>query len=74
MEKIINKIKQFRIIGYILIGVGLYQRGIPTEALIVEMFLLVLLGELGSRKSPKEYQKEIGTSTKKDSAPRTRNK
>jgi hypothetical protein len=80
MEKIINKIKQFRIIGYILIGVGLYQRGIPTETLIVEMFLLVLLGELGSRKSPKEYQKEIKSSsnptdslrgTKKDSAPRT---
>ena len=83
MKKIINRIKQFRIIGYILIGVGMYQRGIPTEALIVEMFLLVLLGELGSRKSPKEYQKEIKSSsnptdslrgTKKDSAPRTPDK
>ena len=70
MEKIINRIKQFRIIGYIIVGVGMWERGIPTEVLIVEMFLLVLLGELGSRKTPTEYQKEIGT--KKDSAPRTK--
>lgn len=65
MKKLLDKIKQWRLIGYITIGSALYQRGFEVEVLIVEMFLLILLTELSVRgiktSTPQEYKKKVGT-------------
>jgi flagellar motor switch protein FliM len=63
VNKIVTRVKQFRIIGYITIGVTLYKNGTELEILVPEMFLLVILTELASRKkkptSQADIQKEI---------------
>ena len=50
VHKIIQRVKQFRIVGYITIGVSLHKIGTPIEKLIIEMFLLIIFTELASRK------------------------
>ena len=65
MKKIISKIKQWRLVGYITIGVGMAQSGIEPQTIIIDMFLLVLLTELGARgvkvSTPKEFKEKLGT-------------
>lgn len=68
MKKIINKVKQFRVIGYVTIGIAMHQRGFDMETMVVEMFLLILLTELGVRgtkvSTPDEYKEKIGINKK----------
>jgi hypothetical protein len=86
MKKILNKVRQWRLVGYITIGVGMAQGGFEPQTIVIDMFLLVLLTELGARgvkvSTPQEFKTEIksssnptdslrGTSNKKNSAPRT---
>ena len=71
MKKLINKVKQWRVVGYVIIITSLYQHHEPQVATI-ESFLLVVLGELSNRKvktsTPKEYiQKNLGTNDDIDS-------
>ena len=55
VQRIIQKVRQWRIVGYITIGVSLHKIGTPIEKLIIEMFLLILFTEIASRsKKPKE--------------------
>lgn len=65
MKTILDKIRKWRLIGYLLIGVALYQRGFEVEVLVIEMFLLVLLTELSVRgiqtSTPHEYKTKFGT-------------
>jgi hypothetical protein len=66
MKKLINKVKQWRVIGYGIVIASLYQNHDPQLATI-EAFLLVILGESSPRgiktPSPKEYMQEnLGTS------------
>lgn len=83
MKKLINKVKQWRVVGYGIIIASLYQNHDPQLATI-EAFLLVILGESSARgvktHSPKEYMQEnLGTndttnsdSIKKRKQPRTK--
>ena len=83
MKKLINKVKQWRVVGYGIIIASLYQNHDPQLATI-EAFLLVILGESSARgvktHSPKEYmQQNLGTndttnsdSIKKRKQPRTK--
>ena len=73
INQIINRVKQWRIIGYIAIIKTLYEIHDVQEATI-ESFLLVILGELSARnltkKSSKDMKEEIlGTGFRKDSNP-----
>ena len=65
MKKILNKVRQWRLVGYITIGVGMAQSGIEPQTIIIDMFLLVLLTELGARgvkvSTTKEFKNKIGT-------------
>lgn len=84
MKKLINKVRQWRVVGYGIIIASLYQNHDPQLATI-EAFLLVILGESSARgiktHSPKEYMQEnLGTndttnsdSIKKRKQPRTSN-
>jgi len=49
MKKLINKVRQWRIVGYVIIITSLYQNHDPQTATI-ESFLLVVLGEISSYK------------------------
>ena len=85
MKKLINKVKQWRVIGYGIIIASLYQNHDPQLATI-EAFLLVILGESSARgiktHSPKEYMQEnlgisdnnnsVNKSNKKSKQPRTK--
>ena len=54
VQRIIQRVRQFRIVGYITIGVSLHKIGTPIEKLIIEMFLLILFTEIASKsKKPK---------------------
>ena len=59
INKIVIRVKQFRIIGYITIGITLYKNGTELEILVPEMFLLVILTELASRNSKPTSQEDI---------------
>jgi hypothetical protein len=61
VNKIVTRVKQFRIIGYITIGVTLYKNGTELETLVPEMFLLVILTELASRNKKPTSQVDIQT-------------
>jgi hypothetical protein len=61
VNKIVTRVKQFRIIGYITIGVTLYKNGTELETLVPEMFLLVILTELVSRNKKPTSQVDIQT-------------
>lgn len=49
VQKIIQRIKQFRLIGYVVIGVSLWKLEQDLNSLILKMFLLIVLTELSSR-------------------------
>ena len=49
MKKLVQRIKQWRLIGYIVIGISLHQLEVETNYLIFQMFLLILFTELQSR-------------------------
>ena len=65
MKKILNKVRQWRLVGYITIGVGMAQAGFEPQTIVIDMFLLVLLTELGARgvktSTPQEFKSKIGT-------------
>lgn len=65
MKKILNKVKQWRLVGYITIGIGMNQAGLSPQTIVMDMFLLVLLTELGARgvkvSTPKEFKEKLGT-------------
>ena len=62
VNKILLRVKQWRIIGYIAIIKTMYEIHDVQQATI-ESFLLVILGELSARnltkKSPKDMKEEI---------------
>jgi hypothetical protein len=55
VRKIIQKIKQFRLIGYIVIGVSLWELEHSISYLLTNLLLLILLTELTSRKIDKKH-------------------
>ena len=61
INKILLRVKQFRIVGYITVGVTLYKNGTELETLVPEMFLLIILTELASRKKKPTSQIDIQT-------------
>ena len=57
IKKIINKIKQWRLVGYIILAKPLIDaHGI--EKAIIEIFLLVVLGERSARTNTKRITNE----------------
>jgi len=63
VKLIINKIKKWRLIGYIVIGVSLFRMDMNIDYIILQMFLLILFTELHSRgvskKDLDELKKEL---------------
>ena len=53
VKRILQRVKQFRLIGYVVIGVSLWKLEQDLNSLIPKMFFLILLTELGSRGSSK---------------------
>jgi len=49
MKKLVQRIKQFRLIGYVVIGVSLWKLEQDLNSLILKMFLLIVFTELSSR-------------------------
>ena len=58
VKRIIKKIIQWRVIGYIVIGVSLWKLNQDINQLSLQMFLLILFTELQSRGVSKQ---EIGS-------------
>jgi len=48
-KTLVQRIIQFRLIGYIVIGIGLFQLDNNINYIIFQMFLLILFTELQSR-------------------------
>ena len=48
-KSLVQRIIQFRLIGYIVITIGLLQLDTPIDNIILQMFLLILFTELQSR-------------------------
>ena len=67
MKKILNKVRQWRLVGYITIGVGMAQAGFEPQTIVIDMFLLVLLTELGARgvktSTPQEFKSKLESSS-----------
>ena len=57
VNKIINRIKQWRLVGYIVLAKPLIDIH-GMEQGIIELFLLVLLGELSARTKTKQITNE----------------
>lgn len=53
MKKFIIFAKKFRVVGYIIVGVGMYQSGMSHDLIAGKMFLTVMLVELASRRGKK---------------------
>ena len=49
MKKLVQRIIQWRLVGYIVILIGLLQLDNPIDNIILQMFLLILFTELQSR-------------------------
>ena len=49
MKKLVQRIIQFRLIGYIVITIGLLQLDNDIEYVMIQMFLLILFTELNAR-------------------------
>lgn len=49
MKKLVQRIIQWRLIGYIVITIGLLQLDNDIEYVMIQMFLLILFTELNSR-------------------------
>ena len=57
LKKIINRIKQWRLVGYIILAKPLIDvHGL--ERAIIEIFLLVVLGEISARTKTKRITNE----------------
>ena len=57
VNKIINRIKQWRLVGYIVLAKPLIDTH-GMEQGIIEIFLLVVLGELSARTKTKQITNE----------------
>jgi len=57
VNKIINRIKQWRLVGYIVLAKPLIDTH-GMEQGIIELFLLVVLGELSARTKTKQMSNE----------------
>ena len=57
VNKIINRIKQWRLVGYIVLAKPLIDIH-GMEQGIIELFLLVVLGELSARTKTKQITNE----------------
>lgn len=55
VRKIIQKIKQFRLIGYVVIGVSLWELEHSISYLLTNLLLLILLTEITSRGIDKKH-------------------
>ena len=69
VNKIINRIKQWRLVGYIVLAKPLIDTH-GMEQGIIELFLLVVLGELSARTKTrqitnKEYKESIQNKNEK---------
>jgi len=53
MKKFIRIAKRFRLVGYIIVGMGMYKSGMSHDIIAGEMFLTILLVELSSRRGKK---------------------
>lgn len=53
-KSLVQRIIQFRLVGYIVIGIGLFQLDNDINYIIFQMFLLILFTELNSRGVSKE--------------------
>ena len=53
MRKFIGIIRKFRMVGYIIVGIGMHKTGMSNDIIVGEMFLTVLLVELASRRGKK---------------------
>ena len=49
VKRVINKIIQWRLIGYIVIGISLWKLNKDINTLSIQMFLLIVFTELQSR-------------------------
>lgn len=49
VKRILQRVKQFRLIGYIVIGISLWKLEQDLNSLLLKMVLLILFTELGSR-------------------------
>ena len=49
MKKLVQRIIQWRVIGYIVITIGLLQLDNDIEYVMIQMFLLILFTELNAR-------------------------
>jgi len=59
VRKIIQKIKQFRLIGYVVIGVSLWELEHSISYLLTNLLLLILLTEITSRGIDKKHIKPL---------------
>ena len=59
VKRILQKIKQFRLIGYVVIGVSLWKLEQDINSLILKMFFLILFTELSSRGTSKNKIQSI---------------
>lgn len=59
VKRIIQRVKQFRLIGYAVIGVSLWKLEGDINSLILKMFLLILFTELGSRGKSKSQLDQL---------------
>lgn len=57
IKKIINRIKQWRLVGYIILAKPLIDAH-GLERAIIEIFLLVVLGEISARTKTKRITNE----------------
>jgi len=56
VQRILQKVRRYRVVGYITIGIGLHKGGTELEKLIIEMFLLILFTEMASKsKKPSNH-------------------
>lgn len=51
VHKIIQRVRQFRIVGYITIGIGMYKMGMDIQELGMKLFFIILFTELASKHS-----------------------
>jgi len=57
IKKIINRIKQWRLVGYIILAKPLIDSH-GLERAVIEIFLLVVLGEISARTKTKRITNE----------------
>jgi len=66
VKRIIQRIKQFRLIGYIVIGVSLYELHEDISYVLINFVLLIFLTELNSRNIDKKHIKPLLDNVEED--------